>query len=198
VYDWILTLDEQAGNGESKLRGLRGFVSEILPTSELNAKLDDYACRETTDRLLPAEVPETFANEFYEAVRVLALSPKSSAALARRSLQELLREKAGVRESTLDAEIQKVLDSRSLPSYFADAIDAIRVIGNFAAHPIKSKNTGEIIPVEPGEAEWLLDVIEGLFDFYFVQPIRLQARRDALNEKLRAAGKPILKTSSTA
>lgn len=47
--------------------------------------------------------------------------------------------------------------------------------------------------VEPGEAEWLLDVLEGLFDFYFVQPANAQRKRDALNEKLKAAGKPGMK-----
>ncbi len=40
-------------------------------------------------------------------------------------------------------------------------IDAVRVIGNFAAHPIKSKSTGEIVDVEPGEAEWNLNTLEG-------------------------------------
>lgn len=69
----------------------------------------------------------------------------------------------------------------------------MRNIGNFAAHPIKSTNTGEIIDVEPGEAEWLLDVLEGLFDFYFVQPAILKAKRDKLNQKLVDAGKPPMK-----
>jgi hypothetical protein len=41
--------------------------------------------------------------------------------------------------------------------------------------------------VEPGEAEWTLDVLEILFDFYFVQPARLKAKRDALNKKLAEA-----------
>ena len=68
-----------------------------------------------------------------------------------------------------------------------------RNIGNLAAHPTKNKGTGEIIDVEPGEADWQLDTLEGLFDFYFVQPALLQARKDALNDKLQKAGKPPLK-----
>jgi uncharacterized protein Smg (DUF494 family) len=39
----------------------------------------------------------------------------------------------------------------------------------------------------------LLDVLEGLFDFYFVQPAVLQKKRDALNKKLAEAGKPVMK-----
>jgi hypothetical protein len=105
----------------------------------------------------------------------------------------MLREVAKVKHSDLSKEIDEVLNSRSLPSHLAEAIDAIRNIGNFAAHPIKSTNTGEIVDVEPGEAEWLLDVLEGLFDFYFVQPAVLQKKRDALNKKLAEAGKPVMK-----
>ena len=47
--------------------------------------------------------------------------------------------------------------------------------------------------VEPGEAEWLLDVLEGLFDFYFVQPAILAKKRQALNRKLQEAGTPPMK-----
>ena len=68
-----------------------------------------------------------------------------------------------------------------------------KCIGNFAAHPIKSNSTGEIVEVEIGEAEWLLDVLELLFDFYFVQPAITKAKREALNQKLLDAGKPPMK-----
>ena len=68
-----------------------------------------------------------------------------------------------------------------------------RNIGNFAAHPNKSATTGEILPVEQEEAEWNLEVLESLFDVYFVQPARARAKRDALNKKLLDANKPPLK-----
>jgi hypothetical protein len=69
----------------------------------------------------------------------------------------------------------------------------VRQLGNFAAHPIKSQHTGEVIPVEAGEAESTLDALESLFDFYFVEPAKANARKDALNNKLAEAGKPLLK-----
>jgi hypothetical protein len=72
-------------------------------------------------------------------------------------------------------------------------IDAVRNTGNFAAHPNKSKSTGEIVPVEPQEAEWNLDVLEALFDFYYVQPAKVAERRAALDQKLADAGKPPMK-----
>ena len=142
---------------------------------------------------LSPEVPEEFAEDYREACLVFADSPKASAALSRRCLQHLLREVAKVKPADLAKEIDDVLASRSLPSHLATPLDAIRVVGNFAAHPIKSTSTGEIVNVEPGEAELLLDVLEGLFDFYFVQPAAMKRRLEGVNKKLADAGKPQLK-----
>lgn len=143
---------------------------------------------------LPPEVPIEFSDAYREACAVLPYSEKASAALSRRCLQHLLRERGGVKAPDLAREIQAVLDSKQLPSHLADDLDAIRVLGNLAAHPIKSTNTGEIVEVEPGEAQWVLDVLNGLLDFYYVQAERSRMRRDALNQKLAEAGKPPMKT----
>lgn len=142
---------------------------------------------------IPKEIPEKYAEDYKEACLVLPDSAKASAALSRRCLQNLLREVTKVKPSNLSSEIQEVIDSKTLPSHLSESIDAIRNIGNFAAHPNKSDKAGEIIDVEPGEAEWSLGVIEGLFDFYFVQPAKMKARKEALNKKLEAAGKPKMK-----
>jgi hypothetical protein len=58
---------------------------------------------------------------------------------------------------------------------------------------MKSTNTGEVIDFEPGEAEWNLDVLESLFDFYFVQPALAAKRKAELNKKLKQVGKPEIK-----
>jgi hypothetical protein len=142
---------------------------------------------------VPDAVDKIFADDYKEACLILTFSPKASAALSRRCLQNILREKAKVKKGDLANEIQEVIDSGHLPTHLIESIDAIRNIGNFAAHPNKSKFTGEIVEVEFGEAEWLLDVIESLFDFYFVQPEILKVKRDALNKKLTEMGKPPMK-----
>lgn len=141
---------------------------------------------------LPPDVPDAFADDYREACMVLADSPKASAALSRRCLQNLLRAKAGVKPSDLSKEIEEAMKSAGLPSQLSELLDAVRHIGNFGAHPIKSNSTGEIVDVEPLEAEWSLDVLEGLFDFFFVQPAVLRRKKDALNQKLQDAGKPQL------
>jgi hypothetical protein len=142
---------------------------------------------------VPIEVDSQFTTDYNESCLVLPFSAKASAALSRRCLQNILREKAKVKKGDLSKEIQEVIDSGTLPPYLKESIDAIRHIGNFAAHPNKSLITGEVIDVEDGEAEWLLDVIESLFDFYFVQPEKLRIKRDALNSKLSELGKPPMK-----
>lgn len=142
---------------------------------------------------LSPSVPEAFASDYHEACVTLTDSAKASAALSRRCVQHVMREVAKVKPGNLADEIQEVIDSGKLPSHLSESLDAIRNIGNFAAHPIKSKASGEVMEVEPGEAEWNLDVLESLFDFYFVQPAEIKKKRDALNAKLKAAGKPEMK-----
>jgi hypothetical protein len=64
-----------------------------------------------------------------------------------------LRDHVKVKAGKLTTEIDQLLATKTLPSDLADDVDAIRNYGNFAAHPEKDTNTGEIIDVEPGEAE---------------------------------------------
>jgi hypothetical protein len=142
---------------------------------------------------LSPDIPNDLAGDYRESALVLADSPKASAALSRRCLQHLLRDHAKVKPGNLTDEITEVLNSRVLPSHLAESLDAIRNIGNFAAHPMKSTSSGEILNVENGEAEWTLDVLESLFDFYFVQPATLKSKRTALDKKLADAGKKPMK-----
>jgi len=141
-------------------------------------------------RPVPPQVPEQIAEDYNEAALILQLSPKASAALSRRCLQAVLRD-AGYNQHDLAKQIDAVLPH--LPSYIAGDVDAIRQLGNFAAHPMKSEASGEIVDVEPHEAEWNLDVLDQLFDFFYVLPAIAQRKRDALNEKLSAVGKPPMK-----
>jgi hypothetical protein len=146
-----------------------------------------------TARPVPPQVTDPYKKDFQEAATVLADSPKASAAISRRCLQMILRDCAKVKPANLSVEIDEILQNKTLPSYLAEAIDGIRNIGNFAAHPMKSTNTGEVVDVEPGEAEWLLDVLEGMFDFYFVQPEILKKKRGEINAKLAGVNKPPMK-----
>jgi hypothetical protein len=138
------------------------------------------------------EVPAEYTRDFDESRLVVDLSPQSSAALSRRTLQHVLRDVYKIKKRDLYEEVREFIDAIKPPSSLASSLDAIRAVGNFAAHPIKNTATGQIEPVEPGEAEWLIELVEMLFDFAFVQPEREKQRKAAINTKLRAAGKPEL------
>jgi len=186
-----------------KCPNCRKFICLLVKLKWVTAAAGDRTLKEVKTYLvrpraisrspISKEIPEKYSEDYKEACLVLSDSPKASAALSRRCLQNLLREVAKVKHANLSDEIQQVIDSKTLPSHLSESIDAIRNIGNFAAHPIKSEKAGEIINVEPGEAEWSLDVLEALFDFYFVQPAKLKAKREALNKKLKEASKPKMK-----
>jgi len=139
----------------------------------------------------PDEVPINIAQDYNEASLVLPFSAKASAALSRRCLQAVLRDAAKTAQKDLSNQIDEVLPS--LPTYISDNLDAIRNIGNFAAHEQKSKSTGTIMDIEVGEAEWNLDVLDSLFDFYYVRPKIEEEKRNKLEQKLSEAGKPPLK-----
>ncbi|MGD1215392.1 MAG: DUF4145 domain-containing protein [Terriglobales bacterium] len=135
----------------------------------------------------PADVPKGLAEDYNEACLVLTDSPNASAALSRRCLQIILREYAKVKPQDLSNEIDEVLASKQLPTYIAQDIDAIRQYGNFAAHPIKSTNSREIIDVEPGEAEWSLDVLVQLFDHFTGEPTPARKWRTFPEDRARRA-----------
>ncbi len=145
-------------------------------------------------RPVPPEVPDGIAGDYSEAALILGLSPKASAALSRRCLQAVLREAGGATEENLANQIDEVLPK--LPSQIAQNVDAIRNIGNFAAHPLKSQQTGLIVDVKPLEAEWTLNVLEELFDFYYVQPAKQKQQREALDAKLQRFGKRPMKSQT--
>ncbi|GEN77006.1 hypothetical protein CHA01nite_27460 [Chryseobacterium hagamense] len=108
-------------------------------------------------------------------------------------MQNILREEFNILEKSLAKEIEIFTNKTDIPSHITDAVDAVRQIGNIAAHPSKDLNSGEIVPVESGEAEWLIEVIEQLFDFVFIQPEKLEKRKQELNLKLDKLEKPKMK-----
>jgi Domain of unknown function (DUF4145) len=147
--------------------------------------------------LIANEVPPDIAADYAEAALVLPLSPKASAALSRRCLQSVLRA-AGYSQRDLSEQIDAALaesDARkALPPGIHMIVDAMRNFGNFAAHGITDQTTLQIIDVEPAEAEYCLDVLDAVFDHYYVKPAQATALRHSLNAKLAAARKPPVKS----
>jgi len=162
------------------------------PTREVEDAVQVVRPRDSVRPPAPHQVSEDLRGLYDEASMVASASPRAAGALARRALQQLIRDTAGISKRNLETEIDELVAHGGLPSHLTELLHAVRQVGNFAAHPMKSTNTGDVIEVEPGEVELVFDILDGLFDFYFVQPEVMARRKAELNAKLREAGKPEL------
>ena len=101
----------------------------------------------------------------------------------RRCHQALSRDGARVKPGDLRRVIQQATDGGSPPARSADVTDAVRNLGNLVAHSHTSTASGELVPVEPGEAGGRLDVLEALFNSSVVQPGGGQAAAGGLERR---------------
>lgn len=135
----------------------------------------------------PRQVPDKMAADYREACLVLYESPRASAAISRGLIQKILRDAAHINKGNLIKDVLEVVSSKQLPEHLAVLLSAVLKVGNFAAIPLKGSQPNSILPVEPAEASLNLDVLEGLFDFYYVQPAINAHRFKNLNNMLKAA-----------
>lgn len=144
--------------------------------------------RKPASRPIDALVPEPYRQDYIEASAILDDSPRMSSVLSRRILQDLLQEFAGYDDYKLEDRINKFIADTKYPSPLKDNLHHLRDIANFSAHTKKDKATGEIIDVGRDEAEWTLDVIDGLFDYFIVSPKRDAERRANWDQKRELTG----------
>jgi hypothetical protein len=108
-------------------------------SSDLNGRVARFRVYpQGNSRPIPAEVTKPYREDFHEACLVLMASPKASAALSRRCMQAILKDKAGAKKKDLFDQIEEVIASNTLPTHIVDELHAVRSIGNFAAHPRQS------------------------------------------------------------
>ena len=127
-----------------------------------------------TAKYQPEYIPSAIREDYREACLIRDLSPKASATLARRCLQGMIRDFTKIARSTLYQEItdlRKAVDDGSAPRNVSAesvaAIDHVRSIGNIGAH--METDVDHIVSVEPEEAQMLIELIETLFDEWYVE-----------------------------
>lgn len=130
----------------------------------------------------PDYIPAPIRDDYYEACRIRDLSAKASATLSRRCLQGMIRDFCGITRRQLIDEIKELrrqVDEGKAPAGVQpdsiDAIDHVRSIGNIGAHMEKDINL--IVDVDPDEAQTLIDLLELLFEEWYVAR---QDRRERL------------------
>ena len=172
------------------------IVVQVIDVSDPFPPLAEYRAypRIELRSLVGDEVPAELKQDYIDACNVLPVSAKASATLSRCVLQAILADQ-GYENGNLSDQIGRALadDSpgKALTSSIRSSIDAVRHLGNLAAHPTADKDSLEILEVEKGEAEWCLDTIEALFEHYYSsESPEAKKRLAALNAKLDRAGKP--------
>jgi hypothetical protein len=142
-------------------------------------------------RSIEREVPEPYRTDYLEAAALLDVSARMSAVLSRRLLYDLLAQYAGIAEYTLKGSIDAFVADTAHPRKIRENLHLLREMGDFGAHTQKNDQS-EIVNVSREEAEWTLNVIDRLFDYFVVSPTKDKALHDAWDEKLQATGrKPI-------
>lgn len=136
---------------------------------------------ESSSKPQPEFIPKPIRDDYFEACLIRDRSPKASATLARRCLQGMIRDFCGISKKRLIDEINEIrrlLDEGMAPvgvsSETIEAIDAIRSIGNIGAHMETDINV--IVDVDAGEAQALIELIEMLFEEWYVARNKRQQR----------------------
>jgi hypothetical protein len=165
-------------------------------------EIQEYKLRPTSAaKPQPDFIPGPIREDYLEACSIRDLSPKAAATLARRCIQGIIRDFCGISKAKLVQEINELksrVESGTAPSGVTpetvEAIDYVRSIGNIGAHMEADINL--VIPVDPGEAQALINLIELLFaEWYVAREIR-RARLTAV--KQIADNKKSFKAAKTA
>lgn len=145
-------------------------------------------------RPVPSVVPSDLAADFVGACEVLSINEKASAALSRRCLELLLTKYCRIEGKRLENKVDKAITDELFSSNLGEYLHMLREMGNFSLHPIEV--SGEIVDVEPQEAELCIQIIEELFDEVFVKPAKRKAIQKKFNdEKVVAANRKPIMTS---
>ena len=149
----------------------------------------------------PEYIPESIRQDYEEACKIESLSPKASATLARRCLQGMIRDFCKISDSSLLQEIKKLkvkFNNNELPqgvtSESIEAIDNARKVGNIGAHMEKDINL--IVDIKQDEARVLIELIEALFDEWYVSQHKREKRFKNLREITKEKTKKRQKNSS--
>lgn len=126
------------------------------------------------------DLPEEIAADYREAGDVLALSPRSSAALLRLAIQKLCVF-LGQPGKNLNDDIGALVKD-GLPARVQKPLDVVRVIGNNAVHPGKIDLRDDV-----RTATSLFELVNLITEYMISAPKRIDAMYQGLPEEARAA-----------
>jgi hypothetical protein len=149
-------------------------------------------------RALSPDVPRELQDAYQEAWQLVPYSERAAAVMARRTLQLALR-----REGFADRDLYNEIENakHKVSHRLRTKLHYVRQVGLLGAHPVAAKDEtggedfGLLVEVEPGEIDALFAALDEFFDEFYVRPKRDERELEALNEKLKKAGKAPIKPS---
>ena len=175
---WIVCPNEECG---------RINLTAVLSEYNYSSSISSYVTGDEIKRwrLLPGSyaksypkyIPKPLISDYEEASSIIDLSPKASATLARRCLQGIIRDFWGIKKGRLVDEINALEDKIDPITW--QSIDAVRKVGNIGAHMEKDINL--IIDVEPQEAFLLIQLIELLFEEWYIHRFEREKKLKAIS-----------------
>jgi hypothetical protein len=133
---------------------------------------DDVIAPRSSAKPQPKYIPTPLREDYEEACLIANLSPKASATLSRRCLQGMIRDFAKISKARLIDEIKALKTAvedgsgdRAITPETVAAIDHVRSVGNIGAH--MEADIDVIVPVDAGEAQAMIELIEMLFDEWY-------------------------------
>ncbi|TPR19961.1 DUF4145 domain-containing protein [Apilactobacillus timberlakei] len=127
-------------------------------------------------------VPEQIKEDYEEACSIVSLSPKSSATLSRRIIEEVLTDFFKITKGRLVDKIRELDKSEKSPDVI-DELNDIRQIGNIATHFSYDKN---MIPkkVSTDEAKIMIQAVEYIIGDTYITRDKRKKHREKMNNML--------------
>jgi hypothetical protein len=140
----------------------------------------------TTIRPIDPLVPDDIKGKYSQAAAILDLSPPMSAVLSGRILADVLERYAGLSDFSLRARVDQFIADAKHPRRLRENLHYLREIRDFGAHTQRDDQL-EVIDATREDAEWMLEVIDGLLEYLIVAPEKDRAMRDSWDVKLADA-----------
>lgn len=120
------------------------------------------------------------AQDYDEAVSCEPLSLQAASCLLRRCASHILIDKCEApKNQTLGQQIKHARDNGKLPEHISEQVDGVLNHGNQSAHPWFDES-GEILKVEQQDLDWCFEIVQLMFDHYYIEPQKRAERKQRM------------------
>jgi len=140
---------------------------------------------------LPDELSHEYKRLLTQAKSLAKDFPGQSAVTSGRILELFLKNDMGINagsKPTLGVLINVALKSHVLSKAHEESLEAIRDGRNMGGHA-KQDKFDNLIEIDTVEAEYMIELIEGMLEEYIVQPVRKKTRNKSLQAKKQSSVK---------